>query len=100
MVFNDFSSDEEGGLSITADKRSHPDSQAGSTSQARRSQRRTQLWKIKPVKEEEEEEEEEEEREERGEEVGLEGEGEESRDNDCEDEDFGRCVYMYMYCMS
>ena len=85
MVFNDFSSDEEGSLSITADKRSHPDSQAGSTSQARRSQRRTQLWKIKPVKEEEEE------REERGEEVGLEGEGEESRDNDYEDEDFGKC---------
>ena len=88
MVFNDFSSDEEGGLSITADKRSHPDSQAGSTGQARRPQRRPQLWKRKPVKKEEEE------GEERGEEVGLEGEGEESRDNDYEDEDFGKCLYV------
>ena len=86
MVFNDFSSDEEGSLSITADKRSHPDSQAGSAGQARRPQRRPQLWKRKPVKKEEEE------GEERGAEVGLEGDGEESRDNDYEDEDFGKCL--------
>ena len=83
-----FSSDEEGSLSITAEKRSYPESRAslaGSTGQQRRPQRRPQLWKRKPVKEEEEEEEE-----------GRE-EGEESRDNEYEDEDFGKCViHRYM----
>ena len=63
-------------MSITADKRVHPESQAAST---RRPQRRPQLWKRKPVKEEEE----------RGEGVELEQEGEESRDKEYEDEDFG-----------
>ena len=64
-------------MSITANKRVHPESQAAST---RRPQRRPQLWKRKPVKEEEE----------RGEGVELEQEGEESRDKGYEDEDFGK----------
>ena len=38
-----------------------------------------------------------EEEEERGEEVGLEEEGEESRDNEFEDEDFGRCMFMVCF---
>ena len=84
-----FSSDEEGSLSITAEKRTHPESQAvstGSTNQQRRPQRRPQLWKRKPMKKEEEE------GEEGREEVGLEEEREESRDNEYEDEDFGKWI--------
>ena len=88
----DFSSDEEGGLSITADERTHPESRASSASQQKRPQRRPQLWKRKPVKKEGEEGGEEEE-----EEVGLEEEGEEPRDNDYEDEDFGK-TSVYNYC--
>ena len=77
------SSDEEGGLSITAERRSHPDSGATSSGsmahRPRQPPRRPQLWKREPAEREMSEDSE-----------GSEEEEEEQlKDKEYEDEDYG-----------